>query len=320
MYFPYLRGKQFELIMLREMASSISEWGFVPIIEPVKSNFSPLRRAITSLVEHNCRFILIANPCVGDLRNNPTALHEEIIQDTLAEYENYSVGLCLKPTSGVSSAELIQMANSFFNTFEQSTAVIHDGFSDGAGLRAVIDEISPEITEHIFMHHSSTLYRRHFSDTNRILIEDGFDVLPNKDYPATEPFSELYLTYQDMGCNGFGDYLIVGKDFRDGGGPAGAVAIHVTYVDPSADNAIAVFHFISDMNDVLDDVAAKFAEALTKLVDAVEDRDSQIYRSRAIEQFMELHERGHYPGLGYVKKLSMQHHIELMAHILNPGG
>ena len=41
-YYPFIRGKQFELLMLREMAPSIAQWGFVPIIEPVKREFTGL--------------------------------------------------------------------------------------------------------------------------------------------------------------------------------------------------------------------------------------------------------------------------------------
>ncbi len=35
MYHPYFRGKQFELITIREMAALLAEKNFVPVIEPV---------------------------------------------------------------------------------------------------------------------------------------------------------------------------------------------------------------------------------------------------------------------------------------------
>lgn len=34
----------------------------------------------------------------------------------------------------------------------------------------------------------------------------------------------------------------------------------------------------------------------------------------AIKEFRELYAQSHFPGLGYVKKLSMKHHIETLAH------
>ncbi len=39
MYFPYLRGKQNELLVIRENLGLISTNNIIPIIEPVKKNF-----------------------------------------------------------------------------------------------------------------------------------------------------------------------------------------------------------------------------------------------------------------------------------------
>ncbi|MCF5965778.1 sce7725 family protein, partial [Xanthomonas perforans] len=67
--------------------------------------------------------------------------------------------------------------------------------------------------------------------------------------------------------------------------------------------------------DTADDPALKFKEALSKLVKDVQAVGSLIPRTNAVNEFMSLYRRRHYPGLGYVKKLTMQHHIELMATI-----
>lgn len=41
MYFPYLRGKQFELLALREFANkNASNRKIIPIIEPVKTHLT----------------------------------------------------------------------------------------------------------------------------------------------------------------------------------------------------------------------------------------------------------------------------------------
>ncbi len=315
MYYPFVRGKQFELIMLRELAPRIAEWGFVPIIEPVKNNFSPLKRTIEKLIENQCHFILVANPGVGDLERNPSPLWEHIFDGLLQGYGNYSAGLNL-----TSKPDQLELARNFFTEHAVPTAVIHDGFSDSKGLVAVIEETTPNITAHIFVgSHSSTLYRKHFKGANRILVEDKFISRNNREYPLSEPLSELYLTYEDVGCDGFGDYLIVGKGFRNGGGPARAVAIHLTYSDPAADDTIAINHFVSDRVDTLEDVAGKFSEALQKLVNEVNSDQSLIDQTAAVTVFLDLHGRQHFPGLGYVKKLSMHHHIELMANLLSAG-
>ena len=74
-----------------------------------------------------------------------------------------------------------------------------------------------------------------------------------------------------------------------------------------------VHHFISDRQDTPKDPAGKFAEALDKLIATVDQQESSIFDSKAIEEFRDLHSRSHFPGLGYVKKLSMQHHVETLA-------
>jgi hypothetical protein len=314
MYYPFIRGKQFELVMLREMAPCIAAWGFVPIIEPVKKNFPALKRALDKLIENNCRFILIANPGVGELKDDQSLLWEYIFDGPLQDYVNCSAGLCLTANDSLTDAK------AFFATHVVPTAVIHYGFSDGKDLANVIAEANPNITEHVFVgQHSSTLYRKHFKEATRVLVEDGFISRNNKEYPASEPFSELYLTVQEMGCQAIGDFLMVGSDYRDGGGPARAVAIHLTYADPAADNAIAIKHYVSDQVDTIEDPAGKFAEALKKLVKDISKPNSPIFQTTAVEEYLQLYEKKHFPGLGYVKKLSMQHHIELMAHLLVEG-
>lgn len=310
MYYPFIRGKQFELVMLREMAPKIAAWGFVPIIEPVKGNFPALKRALDKLVENKCRFILIANPSVGELKADSSSLWDEIFDDHLKGYNNYSAGLSLTANHS------LETARDFFEAHSVPIAVIHGGFSDGKDLATVIAEVNPNITEHVFIGHDNILYRKHFSGITRVLVQDGFKSRSNREYPLSEPFSELYLTYMDRGCQGFGDFLIVGGDYKEGGGPAWAVAIHLTYTDPSADNAVAIKHYVSTQVDSVGDPAGKFFEALQKLVNDVNSNQNLIYNSTAVKEYFELYEKKHFPGLGYVKKLSMQHHIELMAHLL----
>lgn len=311
MYYPFIRGKQFELVMLREMAPKIASWGFVPIIEPVKGNFPALKRALGELSKNNCRFILIANPSVGELKNDNSALWEEIFDGPLEDYDNFSAGLSLTANDSLDTAK------TFFEEHNVPVAIIHSGFSDGKNLAAMIAESSPNITEHIFVGKpGSTLYRKHFKGVTRVLVEDGFKSRINREYPPSEPFSELYLTYDDKGCDAFGDFLMVGSEYRDGGGPAYAIAIHLTFVNPKADDAIHIRHYVSIQVDTTKDPAGKFREALKKLAKDVEEKNSPILQTLAVGEYLQLYKDKHFPGLGYVKKLSMQHHLELMAHLL----
>ncbi len=78
MYFPYLRGKQFELLAIRELAPILDSDKIIPIIEPVKSNTASLKTALEVLQRNNVRCQLIINPSVGDFRSNNTGLDQFI--------------------------------------------------------------------------------------------------------------------------------------------------------------------------------------------------------------------------------------------------
>lgn len=66
MYHPYFRGKQFELIAIRETAALLADSDFVPIIEPVKETLNGLKRALTAINDANGSAIVIINPYHGD--------------------------------------------------------------------------------------------------------------------------------------------------------------------------------------------------------------------------------------------------------------
>ena len=50
MYFPYFRGKQYELIAIRETAALLQELGFVPIIGIVPGGPAPSRNCCDVLL------------------------------------------------------------------------------------------------------------------------------------------------------------------------------------------------------------------------------------------------------------------------------
>ena len=126
-------------------------------------------------------------------------------------------------------------------------------------------------------------------------------------------FMNLHATFPEEGMDGFGDFLIVGDDYIESGGPAYAIAIHLTFIDPAQDDVMKIYHFISDRQDTPLDPAGKFAEALAKMIETLDSHESNLLETDAVEEFRSLHNKGHFPGLGYVKKLSMSHHIETLA-------
>ncbi|MEB3843078.1 sce7725 family protein [Pseudomonas guariconensis] len=307
MYHPYFRGKQFDLLAVRECAKIFADSKFTPIIEPVRESLSGLMRAIGELSEHEASAVLIANPRYGDHTEKTDAL-QELIEEDLKRHDNISIGILL--TESINTWNAISLAEKYKN---RKLVFIHADFQEAKDLSAAISTEQIEASHIFFESHCGKLYRRYFDSPDRVLLRDGFKRQANSKYPDTEPFSDLHVTFLEEGMSGFGDFLIVGDEYSEGGGPAYAVAIHLTYIDDAMDDTMYVHHFKSDRQNTPTDPAGKFYEAVTKLAAAVEAKDSKIYRSTAVEEFLKLHKSGHFPGLGYVKKLSMKHHIETLA-------
>lgn len=312
MYHPYFRGKQNELITIRESASLLKYSNFVPIIEPVKDSLGALHKTLATIRDEELSAIVIVNPYYGD-----HAKDGKTISTLLAkEYTNcpgISAGILLKENTTIDEAVACCDAHA-----GHGLALIHAGFSDGKGLAARLGTRLTAIQNVFFDGRSSKLYQRHFTGDRRVLIRDGFEQRRGRDYPDVEFFSDLHATFKDEGMSGFGDFLIVGDNYSDSGGPAYTVAIHLTFIDYDKDDEMHIHHFKSDRQDTPTNPAGKFAEALAKLVQTLNSNTNKIFESRAIGEFRQLHARGHFPGLGYVKKLSMNHHIETLAHYFNP--
>jgi len=310
-YFPYFRGKQYELVLIREQAKNLVGWGVSPIVEPVKDNFSALRRVIDSVDKAQCEAWLIVNPKVGALKGR----HLHDVPDAKELCEAVDQSQHARWLYQLSEEDDLTRSHAFL-AGRPAAAVLHHG--DIAAAR-VADSLTRggEVvvpSKHFFMHQCGERYRSKFNGAPFVKIEDGFQRKPrNSDYPDDEFFSDALLTYASAGFSGFGDYLIVGREFLEGGGPALTVAIHITYRNPADDGALHIRHFKSVSNETAENPAEKFAEALSELVQAVNAQGSAIQRTTAIEEFLALHVAGHFPGLGYVKKLSMQHHLELLA-------
>lgn len=306
MYYPYFRGKQFELISVREKAEIFAKSGFVPIIEPVREALNGLDKSLKAVCDVHGKVVVIVNPYHGDHRENGAGITE--LLKTFIGKESVGVGILLRQDIDV--AEAIAHCNRHPN---HQLTFIHAGFTHGKELAAALGDRLEE-TRNVFNEtYCPKTYRKHFLGSERILLRDGFKRRRNRDYPPVELFSDLNVTFEEEGMNGFGDFSIVGDDYSESGGPAYAVAIHLTFIDPDQDDAMFVYHFVSDSQDTPTDPAGKFAEALEKLIEKLDSGESNLYETSAIQELRELSKKGHFPGLGYLKKLSLNHHIETLA-------
>lgn len=312
MYHPYFRGKQFELIAIRETAALMAKVGFIPIIEPVREALKGLERTLTEICAADGEAVVIVNPFHGDHAEDGVSI-SLLLEQNFLDKKGITAGILLRNNMDANDAmACYEKHKAHLPTF------VHAGFTEAKALAEKLRDELPE-TRHVFFEkHCHKLYRKHFKGAGkRVLLRDGFERRRNADHPPVELFSDLHVTYDEEDMDGFGDFLIVGDDYTEGGGPAYAVAIHLTFVDPDKDDVMYIYHFVSTTKDTPTDPAGKFAQALAKLIRKLESGASMLFESTAIAEFRDLHAKGHFPGLGYVKKLSMKHHIETLADFLS---
>jgi len=307
MYFPYLRGRQFELIALRELAdNSLLSEHIIPIIEPVKLS-STLTSTINSFSKADKSISIIGNPKVGSLFLDAKKDEANIKMNKLKD--------SMKDKHIIKALLIDSKAKNHVNHW------VEGGTNAKDIIALCLDRDAIPYLEEAF--NVAPLYNvipyepafRRIRE-HRILIDDKFTKQDrNNDYANNDDefFSDDHLFCFDDGYLGFSDYSIVGDEYRESGFAPYAVAIHIVYFD-SIDMSLRVKHFVSDSNEDISDPANKFYEAVTKLVLWNKAKKLNTF---GIRRLTELHDTGAYPGLGVVKKLSIMHHLELMGKYLD---
>ena|SRR5690606_38646093 len=313
MYQPYIRGKQFELIGIRELSQSVlktNKTKVSPIIEPVRDS-STFKSTIRELAKNDINFTIIINPQVGSFRNPETII--EKLKESLGAYNNYQIGVIFH--SATNHQKIIRILQNNKSTVP-ALSIIHNTIDDKIEDTLLLYKQDFDVKFNIInLKHTSRRYHRNFDKNTLIELDDYFvSQSKNSDYLEIDEsnFSEEHLYYKQDGFKGFSDYLSIGEDYSETGFLPYAVAIHLSYAEPLTQR-IKVKHFVSDSNDDQSDIAGKFAEALQKLIQWC---DMENYDSIAINEFREFHQNGHFPGLGTLKKLSLKNHIDLVLKLI----
>ena len=305
MYFPYLRGRQFELIALRELVEKgVLSNRITPIIEPVKLS-STLVKTIETYGENCKQLAIITNPKVGSFSSDAKEEKNQKLKESLSA--------CLKENNNILYMNLLR-ASSKPETFIERHAANMGTICVDKDAIPIYESYFSETDVKFNLIPDESGFRRKVRK-NRVLLADKFNKQErNNDYIEIddEPFSEDHLYYSEDGYVGFADYSVVGEEYNETGFAPYAVAIHIVYFD--TDESLRVKHFVSDSNDDISDPAGKFQEALSKLVEWNAEKKLDTV---AMKEFEDLYRREAYPGLGTVKKLSIMHHLELIGKYLD---
>ena len=312
MYYPYLRGKQFELLALRELANELAgDFRFVPIVEPVKMTFTGLTTAVSTMINKNLKFALVLNPNEGDFQFEKKDLLHEIAP--LKDHRDAWLPAFIYQDSENENIEQI------IDRYElEHVMLVFGDYSIQERNLNVFHLLEKTQVEYVVVSEgdSRTLMRRLFHqypDKKFIRLDDNFnEAKRNADYGqhTDERFTEEHLYYEDDHFYGFGDYTALNKHFAEGGMLPYAIAIHLTY--QQEDRVVYIHHFVSDTNDDRSNIQGKFIEAARKVELFYRDHE----KTPAVEEILHLIEEGRYPGLGFLKKLSIKNSIQLMNRIL----
>jgi len=306
MYFPYFRGRQYELLALKELAQrNLLGRSVIPVVEPVKltSTFDGTLQAFESA---KARLAIVFNPDVGDFAGNDNFI--DAYRQKHDSMENILPALLMN----------------------RNTVTVLQKLSDSGVEKSTITAV-------LYRRDFLEVYKAHFADVlprftlfpderqirravthGKVMFEDKFKKQDrNADYPDDEFFSEDHLYFKNEGYDGFGDYSIIGNEYSESGFAPYAVAIHIVYF-AGDDNTLRIRHFISDSNGDISDVAGKFSEAVAKL-ETWYNNGQQRQLTTGLSILLNHAEAGYYPGLPTIKKLSIMHHLELVGKYLDGG-
>lgn len=308
MYHPYFFARRSELMALRDTIAVSSK--IRPILEPVSSNPADLKRAVNLVAPAGAGVYLVENPSAGDFRAGSS-----VVTPWLADLAGEFALPGVRPTYLVTATTTATDVANFFAR--------HPGRSTGLVLRssavppsALVGAIPPAAK--VFVHRSANpaSYLRSLTTATAIEIVDSF--IPearNADYGAEEWFSSAHEEFVIASAFGFSDFTVISSAYRDsGGGPIGAMAIHLTFVDGS-DNSIWIEHFVSDeVRTSVGDLHSKFLESLEKL-EARIARDPGRFRATAgLAAYRSQFATGRTTSLAGNKRQEIAHHLELVAH------
>jgi hypothetical protein len=197
MYFPYLRGRQFELIALREFSIERDQNKVIPVIEPVKESFRSLMIAFKMFLDAKQPFAFVLNPTVGDIKD-----HEKFSIDIInaLKGQNWIPAFIVKNKN-------ISWIKTFLAKYDLKQLLLFCSDSLDTTNEEFMDFVRSSQISYILTKENRTL-KRSLKGSNIHLIRLDKCFIPqkrNKDYLniSEEKFSEEHIFYAEDGYYGF---------------------------------------------------------------------------------------------------------------------
>jgi len=304
MYFPILRGRQNELLALRELQEAKRLEHVTPIIEPVKAS-STLLSVLQLFQEEEKELLLVGNPIVG-------SFEKELSQNI--EYRRRFESLLM------ANSHLVGMYYCGYGSDSDvlSIAEMPKAYVLNAENRDQYDSVCQmEVPAYTLVSTGNSRVQRK-AKGRRISLESAFKPQArNADYCShKEDFlTEELFYYTEDGFDGFSDYSVIGEGYSEGGFMPKVVALHLVHLNPAKDQ-LFVRHFTSSEERRGSDVGGKFHEALGELISWADDNEGLLRPTSALDAMKRIYVEGKFPGLGVAKRLAIMHHLELVNSLL----
>lgn len=296
-YFPYFWGRQFDLQALKALAQQdVLPANLIPIIEPVR-DIKALPQTVAAFVDHGHPLVVIANPTVSDYQLTRQKLHDwRPWQANPLLITGHVLGPTTTPADLQAPAghrtlviarqfdELMAAQAAGWLTATQPTYLLAP---PEARIRQQLDRPFVSLYDHAWFPDHEQTYAN---------LEDGF-------------FSDDWALADFYGYQGFSDYTIGGGHYSEHGYPSRAVTLHLTYFQG---DQLRIHRFVSDDREDFKHPKEKFFQAVAKLA-AWLPAQPAVTQTPAAQQLAAYHAEQHFPGLGVVKRLSLEHHLQLMA-------
>lgn len=309
MYMPYLHGKQEELLAVAELSPTLPAY-VVPIIKPVNTDATRTANRLARIAA-NARVSVITNSDRGPNRRPPT--YAEVVQmlggPVLAPYSAN-----LLPAFEIRAGTPISDFEAFCRQFSgQQCVVIHKRHTYGERQLERGVRLLATPPAHVFVEPGVAAAQfASLPGVAHIVLRDGFIACErNQDYPNSSAFDAVAFEYAARGFQGFGDYCLIGDNYSATGGPARAVALHLSEV---SGQTLVTNHFVSTSTNV--DTRTMYFEALDALVAFTGALPRGRMNTQGVRQYLQSDVNRRFPNLGPPKRWSTMHHIEMVQGLL----
>ena len=310
MYYPFLRGKQNEIMAVRELIKNnkLSK-KIIPIIEPMRKNTSTLRILLEMITDANNgnEIIIIINPAHGDYKKDNKSLIEFIKKYT-SKSDFVIVGILINN----SNVSIISKVDEEFN--DSRKAIIY--LSENRSAVELIRKLNNVELNICFDQNTSGYFRKDID--NVVMLSDVFPKMEtSSDYEhnVEKEFTEDHISYIEKGYKGFADFATVGDSVIEGdyAPPPKVFVLHTTY--KKEDEKLYLRHFCSKVHS---DIQNRAFNNL-KYLDLRENLISSNLVGNLIPKTISLDEvitNSKPRSSGYLKRISVKHHLEILTSIL----